>query len=95
MRTTVGWSALIASLLFSSTVSALEECKPPPPAKSCAALHCVGPCQEKWVGSACLGGSCISGFVDSLDSKGNVDIQLHNVTPELQQKIDELLRLGH
>jgi hypothetical protein len=71
-----------------SPVTPASVCNPPPPAQSCRQLDCKGPCTEKWKDGRCLGGLCPQGFVAA---SSGTDLTIHNITPELEQKIQSLL----
>jgi hypothetical protein len=96
MRFTLGFIALLSLHVPSavlaqapvSPVTPASVCNPPPPAQSCQQLDCKGPCTEKWKDGQCLGGLCPQGFVAA---SSGTDLTIHNITPELEQKIQSLL----
>lgn len=96
MRLSIGFIILMCLQLPSvvlaqapvSTITPASVCSPPPPAQSCQQLKCEGPCTEKWRGGECLGGSCKQGFVAAASG---TDLTIHNISPELEQKIESLL----
>lgn len=71
-----------------SSINPTSACSPDPPAKSCQQLTCSGPCTEKWVNGRCLGGLCPQGIVPMT---AGADLTIHNVSPDLEQKIQNLL----
>ena len=96
MRFTIGFIALLCLQLPCvvlaqapvSPITPASACNPPPPAQSCQQLNCRGPCTEKWRDGQCLGGVCPKGIIAA--SPGT-DLTIHNVSPELEQKIESLL----
>jgi hypothetical protein len=59
--------------------------------KSCAKLHCVKTCVDTWENGVCLGGYCPQGFTPQAAVTGKKDMVIHQASPALQQRIQDLL----